>query len=94
MTGSGYWDFGNLYLLKKSYHNMLMQNGYSLDNFGLESLFNRINNIYFLQSKVYDNDTNNKNENSIKYDLELIGNFYYDEKMKDNLIKCGIDKKT
>ena len=94
MTASGYWNFDNLCFLRNSYHDILIKNGYSLDDFGLENLFDKIKNIYYLQSKLYDNDTYNKNKNSIKHDLELIGNFYYDKKMKDNLIKCGIDKKN
>ena len=50
----GPWGWDNFDIFKKAYEDILVKTGFSISDFGIESLFNRLHKIKNLEEKTYD----------------------------------------
>lgn len=104
MTGSFSEGWDKFDILKNAYENMLIEKGYSLVDFGMDALFNRLHKINLLENNIYysykdtkvNTDENNLLEKTkidlLRNDMDKIGRIKYDATIRNSFIKSGINE--
>lgn len=107
ITGSYMWEWDKFNTLKNAYESILAERGFSIEDFGIDSLFSRLHEVNVFESKVYycpqdikikkitnfGND-NNYSISALKNGFELAGYLKYNASIRANLMKSGINENS
>lgn len=107
MTGPYFWEWDKFNILKNAYENILAERGFSIEDFGIDSLFSRLHEVNIFENKVYycpqdikiEKITNFGNDNNysipaLKNGFELAGYLKYNASIRANLMKSGINENS
>jgi glycosyltransferase involved in cell wall biosynthesis len=107
MMGSYMLEWDKFNILKNAYESILAERGFSIEDFGIDSLFSRLHEVNILENKVYycpqdikiEEITNFGNDNdysisALKNGFELAGYLKYNTSIRVNLMKSGINENS
>lgn len=107
LLGSYIWNWDKFSLLKSAYENILAEKGLAIDEFGINSLLDRLREVKLLENKIYfysDNEEIGNEQNfliingvnysilSLKKELENVGHLRFNPLIKNNLAESGINE--
>jgi glycosyltransferase involved in cell wall biosynthesis len=84
MTASYCYGWDKFNILKNAYDNILIEKGYSVSDFGIESMFNRLYEINIFENNIYYSEDNANIENIQNCNNLDNANYFFDKNIESN----------